>query len=72
MEKLKAIVSQVISGIDVSYSEDFFEDGLDSMGVMTIINLIQNEYKIEISPEDITADNFLNLKTLEEMVKKYM
>ena len=57
--------------VDVVSCEDFFDEGLDSMGVMTIISMLQSEFDIEIEPEDITADNFSNMEELAELLKKY-
>lgn len=70
-ERIIQIVNTLLPGIDVADSEDFFDDGLDSIGVMAIISMIENEFSIEISPADITADNFSNLSGIEEMLKKY-
>ena len=70
-ERIIQIVNTLLPGIDVADSEDFFDDGLDSIGVMAIISMIESEFSIEISPADITADNFSNLSGIEEMLKKY-
>lgn len=71
MEKLISILSEVLPEANAEECEDLFEEGLDSMGVMTIITMIQSEFDIEIDPEDITADNFVNLTELEKLIKKY-
>lgn len=71
VENLKNILSGVLPDVDVELCEDFFDEGLDSMGVMTIISLIQSEMDIEIAPEDITADNFSKMEGLVELLKKY-
>lgn len=70
-EKIIAILNDVLPEADVELSEDLFEDGLDSMGVMTIISVLQDEFSVEIAPEDITADNFSNLDEIESLMKKY-
>ena len=69
--KLIDIINEILPGVSVANSEDFFDDGLDSMGVMTIISMIQNEFSLEIDPADITADNFSNLSGIKNMLKKY-
>ncbi len=70
-EKIVAILVEVIPEIDVEFSEDLFDDGLDSMGVMSIISMLQDEFGVEISPEDITADNFSTVDEITELMKKY-
>ena len=70
-EKITAILNEVLPEADAELSEDLFEDGLDSMGVMTIISMLQDEFSVEISPEDITADNFSTLDEIESLMAKY-
>lgn len=70
-EQLLNILAEVIPNIDVENSEDWFEDGLDSMGLMVIITKIHRKIGISLNPEDITADNFSNMDKLLEVLKKY-
>ncbi len=70
-EKIIRIMSEVLPDADVENSEDFFEDGLDSMGVMTIVSMFYSELNIDINPEDITADNFGDMQSLVALAKKY-
>lgn len=70
-EKLRNILAAVMPEVDLEFCEDFFDEGLDSMGVMTIISMIQDEFGIEIAPEDITADNFSSMDELARLLKKY-
>ncbi len=70
-ERLKKIILEVIPDIDVESSEDFFDDGLDSMGVMTMITLIEKEFAIQIDTTDVTADNFSDLAGLLRLLEKY-
>ena len=70
MEVIK-IINEVLPEGDVKYSEDYFDDGLDSMGVMSIISLLQDKFSFEIDPADITADNFSNFSEIMSTLKKY-
>lgn len=69
--KMIEILTEVLPEADITECDDFFDEGLDSMGVMTIIAMIEEAFEIEISPEDITADNFSNLSELINLVEKY-
>lgn len=72
-EKILNILEQINPEVDYENSEDFFEDELmDSMGIMTMITMIENTFSITIRPEDITADNFLNLSCIMNMLKTYL
>ncbi len=70
-DKIIKILEQVIPDADIEGSEDFFEDGLDSMGVMTVISMLQDEFSVEIAPEDITADNFGTLDEIAALMGRY-
>ena len=70
-EKLKEVVLEVLPDIDVENSDDFFDDGLDSMGVMTRVTLIEKAFQIEISAADVTADNFSNYADLLHLLERY-
>ena len=70
-ERIKEIVLKVLPEAEIDTCEDFFDEGLDSMGVMTIIAMIQSTFGIEIAPEDITADNFSNFGEIVRLVDRY-
>lgn len=70
-DRLKKVVLEVLPDIDIENSEDFFDDGLDSMGVMTMITLIEKEFLIQIHTADVTADNFSDFKGLVQLLEKY-
>lgn len=70
-DRLKKVVLEVLPDIDVENSEDFFDDGLDSMGVMTMITLIEKEFSIQVDTADVTADNFSDFMGLVYLLEKY-
>ena len=71
-EQIIEILEQVNPDVDYECSEDFFEDELiDSMGIMTIITMMESTFSITIQPEDIIADNFLNLSSIMKMLETY-
>lgn len=72
-EKILNILEQINPDADYENSDDFFEDELmDSMGIMTMITMIENTFSITIEPEDITADNFLNISCITKMLETYL
>ncbi len=71
-EEIIKILEQVNPDVDYENSDDFFEDELiDSMGIMTIITMMESSFSITIKPEDIIADNFLNLSSIMKMLETY-
>jgi len=54
-------------------SQDFINDGfLDSFDVVMIVSKLEEKMKICIDGEDITPENFKNLKTLEQLLRRYI
>lgn len=74
---MKEIIIKLLREIepdrDFESSENFLEENLlDSFAVITFINMVEGELGICIGGEDISAESFKNLKTIETMLKKYV
>ena len=66
------ILGEINEGCDFENCDDFFEEELiDSMGVITMLSMLEDAFSITILPEDITADNFINVGSIVELVEKY-
>lgn len=71
-ETVLEILDEINTGCDFEGCDDFFEEELiDSMGVITMISMIEEMFSINILPEDITADNFINVQSIVELIEKY-
>ena len=69
-------VLDVLKGIrpefDFSTSEDFIADGmLDSFDVVTLINELDENYKISIAGTDILPENVRNVAAIKTLLQKY-
>jgi methoxymalonate biosynthesis acyl carrier protein len=42
---------------------------IDSMGVLTLVGFLEDEYGITISADDVSADNFESLTTITALVE---
>lgn len=42
---------------------------IDSMGVLTLVGFIEDEYGITIAADDVSTDNFATLDTITRMVE---
>ena len=45
---------------------------LDSLGIVTLIGRIEEEYKIEIDADDIIPENFETINSITELIGKYI
>lgn len=68
---VKDTITEVI-GKTLQNDEDLFLAGLDSLGVLKIISLIENEYNIEIDDNELEIDNLKTINSILNMVKKYV
>ena len=43
---------------------------LDSLGVMQLINFIEEEFAVSVSPEDITIENFQSINVITNYISQ--
>jgi acyl carrier protein len=54
------VVGELLSGKDVGDEDDLLLSGLvDSLGVMRLVNHLEQQYSIKIPPEDVTIEHFM-------------
>ena len=71
MEKLLDILSQIRSDIDYESEKTFVDDGvLDSFDIVSIVSELSMEYDIDISIDDMTAENFNSAEAMLEMINR--
>ncbi len=69
MEKLLEILQQIRSDIDFENETTLVDDGvLDSFDIVSIVSELTMEYDIDISIDDMTAENFNSAEAMYEMV----
>lgn len=69
MEKLLEILHQIRSDIDFENETTLVDDGvLDSFDIVSIVSELTMEYDIDISIDDMTAENFNSAEAMYEMV----
>ena len=72
MKALATILEGIRPEFDFTTSKDFLMDGmLDSFDVVTLVATLDNTYRISIEGVDIVPENFLNLATIETLLRKY-
>jgi acyl carrier protein len=46
------------------------EDIIDSLGIFSMVEFIDDRFDIEIDPEEITVENFGTLRSIEALVRR--
>jgi acyl carrier protein len=50
--------------------EDLLAGGvIDSVGLMEVVSFVEQEYGIDVTDQDLVADNFRSLKSIQEFVE---
>ena len=72
-DKLLAVLAEIRPEHDFTASNNFIEDGLlDSFDIVTLVVAFEETFDISIDGEDVTPENFKNLETLEEFLRRYV
>lgn len=71
MEKLLEMLEEIKPEHDFKSSKDFIEDGLlDSFDVISLVNMIEEEFDVMIDGMDIIPENFCNLEAIMAIIVK--
>lgn len=71
MDKIYEMLEELRPEHDFKESQDFIEEGLiDSFDLITLINMLEEEYGITIDGLDVVPENFCNVEAIVELVKK--
>lgn len=72
MEKIYEILKEVKADVDFKQLDNFLEtEALDSIDIMTLVELLEDNFSIQISGKDIIPENFQDITAISELVKKY-
>jgi acyl carrier protein len=72
MKRVTDILKEIRPEFDFTSSNDFIGDGmLDSFDVVTLVSTLDKTYGISIQGTEIVPENFQNLQTIENLLKKY-
>ena len=71
MNKIINILTDIRPEFDFTQSQDFIGDGfLDSFDIVTLVTELDEKFSISIDGMDIIPENFKNLNTIKELLKK--
>ena len=67
-ERIRTLLEAELPIVD--FASDFLFSELDSLGVVTILMILSQEFGIELESRDATPKNFRSLDTLVELVER--
>ena len=72
MKKVLDLLTELHPDYDYAHSDDFVRDGLiDSLDLMRLVSLIEENYGVRIGGTDIMPMNFTSLASIGELLKGY-
>lgn len=71
--KILKILSEIRHEFDFSTSSNFIEDGmLDSFDIVTLVTMLDEEFKISIEGTQVIPDNFISVESICSLLSKYV
>lgn len=70
-EEIVKIIEEVIECKIPDYEMNPFNHGLDSLGVLKLITILEEKLNIEIDDNDLTVENMSSVNSILNMVNKY-
>ena len=71
--KVLNILSEIRSEFDFSTSSNFIEDGmLDSFDIVTLVTMLDEEFKISIEGTQVIPANFISVESICSLLAKYV
>lgn len=71
MEELIEILEELLPGEDVANCTTLIDDHiLNSFGILSLVSEIEDAFDIEVSPAELTPDNFNSAAKLRDMISR--
>ena len=71
--KVLIILSEIRPEFDFSTSSNFIEAGmLDSFDIVTLVTMLDKEFKISIEGTQVIPDNFISVESICLLLSKYV
>ena len=73
MDRLLEILEEIIPGEDIETCITLVDDNiLDSFAIISLVQALEEEYDIVVSPAELIPENFNSAEALWEMVDRLM
>ncbi|MGG4396970.1 acyl carrier protein [Paenibacillus thiaminolyticus] len=71
MVDLLIILHEIRPEFDFSQSDDYITDGLlDSFDIISLVSMIEEQYKVLIDALDIVPENFNSVEAITNLIRK--
>lgn len=72
IKSLRSLISERLFQLKECFTEecDLYAEGLDSMAMMQLILMLEQEMEVRIDPDDLAKENFQTLKAIARLVEK--
>jgi len=71
MQELLELLKETLPNVNWETDADLVDDGLlDSIGIITVISEITEEYDIKITTDEMKAENFNSVQAIYEMIQR--
>lgn len=71
IDKVKSIICDFKPEYDFNESDNFVTDGyLDSLDIIELIGLMEKEFSIKFTSDDIKIENFISFQNLTNLIQK--
>lgn len=71
IEDIRMLISDRLFPLDESFAadSDLYEEGLDSMALMQLILGLEQEFGVQVTPEDLDREHFKTLQAIAQLVE---
>ena len=71
MERLLEVLKNTLPTIEFGDGNNLISGGIiDSLGVISIVMALSDEYGITLDPDDISVENFNSVESIRKLVEK--
>ena len=75
LQELRSFVKEELLGgeVEVALDDNLLKDGMvDSIGMMRLVAFIEENYQVNIQPEDLTIENFQSVQIIGAYLQRRM
>jgi len=68
--QIRSLISENLFPLEDDFCDemDLYMEGLDSMGLMQLILLLEQEFGVGLTPEDLGRENFQSLRAIRDLI----
>jgi len=72
LSNLRPLISEQLFPLSQSFGDDadLYQEGLDSMALMQLILLVEQQFNIRLEPADLGRENFQSLRAIGNLILK--